>query len=484
MIKKIAMLALAASAAFSSVLAADECTVTLAGDFIFTGNQIKPTVKKVDCGDEEFTDFTKISYGKNINAGTDAGSVTITLTNGNVVEKKFDIKRKGVRLIADDCEKELGSDAPKCGENGSPTFTWTIDENSDLSTLQADTMSNFVGELGKKVKLSVADGVEEVGVTFEVAVDPSVNLTTLFPNYNIIVKSGKMKIIKTRIVVVVRSDGKIYGTKDPEFMYDIHGNIAPADYGKLGVITLSRNEGEDAENYLIDVSIDGVQYKSMPAKVEDCELPYCKSTDDYNIYVVGGVFVIQPATATLTVDDVSKIYGDATPEFTYKVSGLVGKDELKDVSLTCAKCSSTGLENVGEYAISASVNAVSNPNYKVTTTNGTLSVKPKDATVALVKAEKIYGDQDPVFEYTVDGIVGKQSLNGAKITRDEGENVGTYKVNIDFAEGANPNYTLTSVPSTLTITPKAVTLNVTNITKKYGEKDPELNCRWYCKVWR
>ena len=474
MIKKIAMLALAVSAAFSSVFAADECSVTLAGDFIFTGNQIKPTVKKVDCGDEEFTEFAKISYGKNINAGTDAGSVSITLTNGDVVEKKFDIKRKGVRLIADYCEKELGSDAPKCGENESPTFTWTIDGASDLSILQADTMSNFVSELEKKVKLSVADGVEEVGVTFEVAVDPSVNLTTLFPNYNIIVKSGKMKIIKTRIVIVVRSAGKTYGSEDPKFGYDIRGNIAPADYGKLGEISLSRTAGEDAGEYSIGVLIDDILYKDMPSKVEDCEKPYCKITDDYNIYVVWGTLFVEPTAVKLTVDDVSKTYGNTTPEFTYKVSGLVGEDVLKDVTLACAKCSSTGLENVGEYAISASVNAVSNPNYKVTTMNGTLTVKPKAATVTLDNAEKVYGDKDPKFTYTTEGLVKGQSLEGVAITRDEGEKVGTYKVNIDFAEGSNPNYTLTTVPSTLTVTPKTVTLNVTNITKKYGEKDPEL----------
>lgn len=480
MIKKIAMLALAASAAFSSVFAADECSVTLAGDFIFTGDQIQPTVKKVDCGDEEFTDFAKISYGKNINAGTDAGSVTITLTNGNVVEKKFDIKRKGVRLIVDDCEKELGSDAPKCGENESPAFTWTIDENSDLSTLQADTMSNFVSELGKKVKLSVAEGVEEVGVTFEVAVDPSVNLTTLFPNYNIIVKSGKMKIIKTKIVIVARSNGKIYGSKDPEFMYDVHGNIAPADYGKLGVITLSRNEGEDVGDYFIDVSIDGVQYKSLSAKVEDCELPYCKSTDDYNIYVVSGVLVIQPATATLTVDNVSKIYGDATPAYTYKATGLLGSDKLKDVSISCAKCVSTGLENVGEYAITASVNVASNPNYKVTVQSGTLTVTPKAATVTMNDAEKTYGDKDPKFTFETEGLATEgETLASPTIVRAKGENVGTYKVSVEFAEGSNPNYTLTVKPGTLTINQKAVTLVADNITKKYGEKDPELTYTVY-----
>jgi hypothetical protein len=470
MIKKIAMLALAASAAFSSVLAADECTVNISTTNLdFTGNQVKPTVKKVICGNDEFfeSDFAEVTYGKNINAGSETGSVTITLSNGDVVTKKFDIAPKGVHVIIDNVEKELGGSTPK--------LTWTIGDDSEMETLQADTLNNFIEALNKELKLVVADGEEEVGAKFKISKDPSVNLATLFPNYDFLVDPASMLIIKTRIVIVVRSNGKTYGTKDPKFGYDIRGNIAPADYGKLGEISLSRNDGEDAGDYIIEVSIDGVPYQDMPSKVEDCELPYCKSTDDYNIYVVRGTFVIQPAAATLVVDDVSKTYGDATPEYTYKVSGLVGGDVLNDVTLACAKCSSTGLENVGEYAISASVNTVSNPNYKVTTTNGTLTVEPKDATVTLVKAEKVYGDQDPVFEYSVDGIVGNQSLKGAKITRDEGEKVGTYKVNIDFAEGANPNYTLTSVPSTLTITPKAVTLNVTNITKKYGEKDPELD---------
>ena len=331
MIKRIAMLALAVSAAFSSVFAADECSVNLSTNNLdFTGYQVKPTIKKVICGNVEYTqsDFTKVVYGKNINAGTDAGSVTITLSSGDVVTKKFDIAPKGVHVIIDNVEKELGGSTPK--------LTWTIGDDSEMETLQADTLKNFIEALNKELKLVVADGEEEVGAKFKISKDPSVNLATLFPNYDFLVDPASMLIIKTRIVVVVRSNGKTYGTKDPKFGYDIHGNIAPADYGKLGVISLSRNDGENAGDYIIEVSIDGVQYQDMPSKIEDCELPYCKSTDDYNIYVVRGTFVIQPAAATLTVDDVSKTYGDATPEFTYKVSGLLGGDVLKDVSLICA----------------------------------------------------------------------------------------------------------------------------------------------------
>ena len=469
MIKKIAMLALAASAAFSSVLAADECTVNISTTNLdFTGNQVKPTVKKVICGNDEFfeSDFAEVTYGKNINAGSETGSVTITLSNGDVVTKKFDITPKVVHIVIDDVEKELGGKIPD--------LTWTIDDDSEMNTLNADTLDHFITDLNKNLKLVVADGEEEVGAKFKISKDPSVNLTTLFPNYDFIIDPASMVITKTKIHIVVASVGKTYGKDDPKFEYAIHGNIAPADYSKLGEITLSRESGDDVGNYLINVSLDGKLLADKPGKASECDAAYCVETKDYYIYAVYGMLVIQPASAVVTVDDVSKTYGDATPEFTYKATGLVGDDVLNDVSITCSKCSSTGLENVGEYAISASVNAVSNPNYKVTTTNGTLSVKPKDATVALVKAEKIYGDKDPEFKYTVDGLVEGESLNGAKITRDEGENIGTYDVNLSFAEGANPNYTLTSVPSTLTITPKAVTLNVTNITKKFGEKDPEL----------
>ena len=478
MMKKIAMLALTASAAFSSAFAADECSVSLDGDFVFSGYQVKPSVEKVRCGDEEYTEFSSVVYGKNINAGAEAGSVTITLTNGDIIEHKFEIKRKGIRLIADNCEKELGGSTLKCGENENPTLTWTVDEkNSDLSTLNPDTLSHFLAELNENVKLVVADGEENVGVTFEISGDPTVNLASLFSNYNVIVKSGKMLITKTKIHIVVTSAGKVYGKDDPKFEYTIHGNIAPADYSKLGEISLSRDPGDAVGTYIIGVSLNDKVLADKPANAGECEAesPYCVETTDYIIYAIYGTLVIQPASAMVTVNSVTKFYGDATPEFSYEVTGLVGDDKLEDVEITCARCSATGLENGGKYVLSASVNAKSNPNYKVSTADGSLTVFPKAATVTLEDATKTYGDKDPEFKYSVDGLVEGQALEGVTITRTEGENVGSYDVNMGFAEGANSNYKLTVVPSTLTITQKEVTLKVTDVTKKYGEKDPELD---------
>ena len=115
MIKKFAILALAVSAAFSNALAQSSCTVNISTTNLdFTGNQVKPTVKKVICGNDEFfeSDFAEVTYGKNINAGSETGSVTITLSNGDVVTKNFDIAPKGVHIIIDNVEKELGGKTP------------------------------------------------------------------------------------------------------------------------------------------------------------------------------------------------------------------------------------------------------------------------------------------------------------------------------------------------------------------------------------
>lgn len=463
MIKKIAMLALAVSTAFSSAFAADEpeCVVDEFDSpvYTFTGNQIKPVVKRVSCtvGGEKTIyaeiDFEKVEYGENINAGSDAGSVKVTLTNGTSFAQTFNIAQRGVSIKIDDCEKELGAENPE--------FTYTIDE-SNLNTVNETVLADLKSGLKEKLKMTVSSGVEAVGTVFKINFDPTSKseLSKLFPNFRLIEKQGYLTITKTKITVTAKDASKAYGGADPKtFEYTIEGNIAKTDYDKLGAITLSRKTGENVGEYEISVSVEC-------AGDEDC---------DYLVSTKSGKFTITPIKATVAVDDMTKVYGNATKEFTYKVTGLVGEDVLKDVEVTCAKCASNNLENVGEYEITATVKEGSNPNYTVTTTPGKLTVTPKAATVTVADTAKTYGDEDPKFTFTTEGLVtATESLEGATITRAKGDTVGTYKIDVAFADGSNPNYKLTVKSGTLTISPKAVTLTVDDVSKKFGEKDPEL----------
>ena len=443
MIKKIALFALAVSAAFSSAFAASDCSVAITPSLgIFSGNQIKPTVTRVMCDDVELTDFS-VTYGENINAGANAGTVYVTVKgNTDPIEKKFDIEQKPIKILIDNAEKEKGTK--------DPVFTWKL---AEVKNLDAKALESLQAGLEEFIELTRNAGEEVFTYPITLADGIYEGLKKNFPNYDFSFTPGEFTITKTKVTVVVTSTAKVYGEKDPEFEYTIHGNIKESEYSALGTIELSRPKGEDvtADGYLISVIVENME------------------TDDYYVETVPGTFVIQPAPVNVVVDDVEKIYGDATPAFTYKATGLLGSDKL------CAKCVSTGLENVGEYAVTASVKAASNPNYKVTTKSGSLTVTPKAATVTMNNAEKTYGEKDPKFTYEAEGLVtASESLASPTIARAKGENVGTYKVSVEFAEGANPNYTLTVKPGTLTINQKAVTLVVDNITKKYGEKDPEL----------
>ena len=450
MIKKIAMLALAASAAFSNVMAADECTVAISPSLgIFSGEQIKPTVKRVVCDDVEL-EVKSVSYGKNINAGANAGSVFVTVAgNTDPIEKKFDIEQKPIKITINDAEKEKGTKDPE--------FTWSLEK---VKNVNVDTVANLKTALQSYIELTRKTGEEVYTYPITFADGIYDGLAKKFPNYDFSFTPGTLTITKTKVTVVATSCAKVYGESDPKkFEYTIHGNIEESDYTKLGEIVLSRPKGEDVveKGYAISVSVENME------------------TDDYYVETVPGTFVIQPAPVKVVVDDVEKVYGDATPEFTYKATGLLSSDELKDVTVSCAKCVSTGLENVGEYAVAVSVKATSNPNYSITVQPGTLTVTPKAATVTMNNAEKTYGEKDPVFTFEAEGLVtASETLASPTFARSKGENVGTYKVSVEFAEGSNPNYSLTVKPGTLTINQKAVSLVVDNITKKYGEKDPAL----------
>ena len=450
MVKKFVLLALAASAAFSSAFAADECTVAITpNSSVFSGNQIKPTVTRVMCNDIEITDFS-VSYGKNINAGTDAGSVFVTVKgNTDPIEKKFKIAKKGIKLKINDAEKEKGTDDPE--------FTWTM---GDVENVNADSLAALQKSLKSFLKLTRTAG-EDVS-TYPITVADGIDdeIIEKYPNYTISTDPGEFTITKTKVTVVATSCAKVYGESDPKkFEYTIHGNIEESDYTKLGEIVLSRPKGEDVveKGYAISVSVENME------------------TDDYYVETVPGTFVIQPAPVKVVVDDVEKVYGDATPEFSYKATGLLGKDELTGASFVCKKCVSSGLEPVGEFSVDVTFKDGSNPNYKVSVESGLLTVTPRAITVTVSDAEKTYGDADPKFSLDVKNLATeKEQLEGATITRAEGEDVGTYKVGVTFEKGSNSNYTMTVKSGTLTISPKAVTLAADKISKKFGEKDPTL----------
>lgn len=162
---------------------------------------------------------------------------------------------------------------------------------------------------------------------------------------------------------------------------------------------------------------------------------------------------VQPKAVTVKADDKSRAFGEANPELTWRVQdgfSLVGQDTLQLTVSTTADAASTP----GSYPITLTEVENANPNYTVTTQNGTLTVTQKtlsgsDVTINTIP-DQTYTGQKIQPEVTVNGY----STADYDVTYENNIRVGTATATVRF----KGNYTGTA-SKPFQITPKALTVS-------------------------
>nr|WP_255538135.1 YDG domain-containing protein [Polynucleobacter nymphae] len=200
---------------------------------------------------------------------------------------------------------------------------------------------------------------------------------------------------------------------------------------------------------------------------------------------------VTPRPLYVTVANASMSYGAAAlPNFTSTVNGLVNGDQANVTLATTASPynrSAGSASNVGSYAITA--NSVSNANYSLVTTNGSLTVTPITLTVS---ANTQGGPGSPIIYGTPTvlsqgsdalssiGLVNGDSISGATITYNNSQNVsgasaaGAYTggLQISNARGTGlSNYTILYQPGNLIISKALLTITPVNDAKLIGQLD-------------
>ena len=212
-------------------------------------------------------------------------------------------------------------------------------------------------------------------------------------------------ITAKQITVTITPNGGTYGE-----------TITPATVTANGVV------GEDAPAITLTytgTANDGIKYTGTtpPTKAGTYTITATITDPNYKLDAdtATAEFTVAKRGATVTPDNKSKVYKEKDPELTYKVSGVLDGETLKDITLARAKG-----ENAGKYAITATADVSANPNYDVTFAEGTFTIEPKSikgATVVLGKGlaangaeqtqtvEKVLlGDKEiPADSYTVTG---------------------------------------------------------------------------------
>src|SRR5439155_24165994 len=150
---------------------------------------------------------------------------------------------------------------------------------------------------------------------------------------------------------------------------------------------------------------------------------------NYNLNFVDANLTINKRPITITADAKSKIYGDSAPSLTYQITG----GSLKSGDSISGALTRDAGENVGTYAIKQGTLAISDANggnnYNLNFVEANLTINKRPITITADAKSKIYGDADPALTYQItSGSLKSGDSISAALTRDAGENVGTYAI--------------------------------------------------------
>ena len=233
-----------------------------------------------------------------------------------------------------------------------------------------------------------------------------------------------------------------------------------------------------------------MMYKVGEDGTWSAEIPTAKDAGTYTVYymVDGGNNynnVVNEDTLTVTIEQWEIALEWSAPEnliydrnaklATALPIGIIDGDECE----ITVSCTSGNNINVGSFYCIA--NTISNTNYKLP--ENILSpeyiITPKSVTVTATAQTKTYGDADPELSFTFDGILSSDSDTEflGTLSRNVGEDVGTYTINIGDLQINSNNYTIEFVSGELTITPlqiteATITLDDSDIIYDRSEKTP------------
>jgi len=355
-------------------------------------------------------------------AGEDVGDYAIrlgTLSNTNYIlnlaAEDFEIIPLVVDVIPNVLSKTYGE--------ADPLLTYT------LSTTSSATLS-VVGALSRALG-------EDVG-------DYAIGLGTL-SNTNYTLSLAPENFIITPLSVTVTPDvlSKTYGEADPLLTY----TLSTTSSATLSVVgELSRASGEDVGDY--DINLGTL------------------TNTNYTLSLAPENFSITPLTVTVTPDVLSKTYSEADSLLTYTLSATSSATLTATGSLTRAAG-----EDVGDYAIG--LGTLSNTNYTLNLAAEDFEITPLAVTVTPDALSKTYGEVDPLLTYTLSATSSAKLEVSGMLSRDAGEDVGLYAIQLGTL--ANANYTLNLAVEDFEITPLAVTVTPDALSKTYGEVDPLLS---------
>ena len=389
--------------------------VNNASDSIYNGQEHKFIPEITDKDDNKLVDGKdyEVSYSKDDFTNV-TGEIVVTIKGkGNYTGEftdRYQITKRYVRLSSKDDDKVY---------DGTPLTNTVLQQDSALTFVEGEASAEVTGTITNKGSVPNTITVIKTEKYKE-------------DNYDFDIDEGKLTITSKDVTVTANNANKVYGEKDPELKATVTGTLnndkvdytVTRDPGEdVGTYAIHVTGDEDQGNYHVTYTAgefeitksgeliltaeltgesatkvyDGnpltggatanvkegttITYSTDGGATWTTEVPSITNVGTLNITARAENPNYEPAettysltvthaTATVTAENKTKVYGTADPELTVTVSGTLGNDT---VAYTLAREAG---ENAGKYQITVT-GEENQGNYKVTYTPGTFEITPK-----------------------------------------------------------------------------------------------------------
>lgn len=230
------------------------------------------------------------------------------------------------------------------------------------------------------------------------------------------------------------------------------GTVESSNAGENKVVSYTKSalSGEDKDNY----ELSETAWPTLTVTIS--------KTDESNTVITTTQNELDKTYDGYEVVDVKSTSNNkTTPVVEYSVKG---KNEY----------TTTKPKNAGEYTVRVTYPA--DDNYEKSSVTKDFTIKKMKTRVSAIDLSKTYGEKGYELMYSFDRLARGDRLTGIILTREEGEDVGTYKIKVSQKEGSNPNYDITFKDGTYTINPLSIdkgTVVLGNVLKYTGEKQTQ-----------
>jgi hypothetical protein len=352
----------------------------------------------------------------------------------------------------------IGQDAARAYGQANPDFTSTITglANGDDITVSYETLATPASSPGGYIivlNINDPDG--------------------LLGEYNLTLISGTLTISNAALTVTVNNQNRLYGQANPVFTVSYNGFVNGQGTNILrGALTFSCR---DLFNAPVGTNTAAASYPITVAGL---------TASNYTLQFVPGTLAIGKAPLNVTAAGAQRTYGASNPTFTATITGLVNGETASVLGGTLSVTSPADHNSpAGAYSIIPS--GLTSGNYTVNFHNGTLTVTPAPLTGAVASVERAYGQTNPVFSVAYQGFVNSQDssfvsgpieftcLDTNSAVVDTNTPVGAYPIHVITPQTA-PNYAISYVDGTLTVTQAVLLVTAENQSRLYGATNPAL----------